>query len=360
MEALASTTFGAPKKVLSFIQTSLPEPAGPTELRIRVCYVELNPVDIQKLGMKPDGTPVPSHRSPFIVGYGGSGIVEKVGDGATEAVQSLLGKRVSFLCDSNRDGAYATHVIVDYRLVSEVPSNVNLENAAALPLSGCTAFEALNKVGLTMRKKGDASGVTSAGKTLLIVGGAGGVGSWTTLLARAAYPDLDIVSTVSSPESKSWCEQIGASRTIDHDAVGTLGGGRDGSVDYIICLTEPTKSLFKSLAEVLKPFGKICLVVAGKGVESLDLSFIFFKCGTITTETVFSSSRSGFVLNQGEQIRIMLDMMARNELRSPLMTGWRDIPGTANWKDVLQDKGAMDLIASGHCRGKLIMKVTQE
>ena len=66
-------------------------------------------------------------------------------------------------------------------------------------------------------------------------------------------------------------------------------GGQTGSVDYIIYPTEPTKDLFDSSAKVLKPFGTICLVVAGESIKSLDMRFVFFKSDSVCTETVFSS-----------------------------------------------------------------------
>jgi len=201
-------------------------------------------------------------------------------------------------------------------------------------------------------------------QTLLIVGGAGGVGSWTTLLARAAYPNLEIISTTSTDKSAEWCKKMGAKSTIRHTDIQTsLKGGIAGSVDYIICLTEPTKELFDSLAEVLKPFGTICLVVAGTSIKNLDMSFVFFKSGCVCTETVFSSCRAGFYLDQGDQIRQILDLIAKkktdddNNIRTPLMMNSDDIP---NWKEALDSNGVFEVLASGHCRGKLVLKIGSE
>ena len=169
--------------------------------------------------------------------------------------------------------------------------------------AGCTAFESLEKVGLSITsttpiiESATTATTVGQGKRLLVVGGAGGVGSWITQLARANYPQLDIVCTTGSEESSTWCQKMGCSRTIHHDEIQTkLEGGLKGSCDYIICLTEPTKELFASLAEVLKAYGKICLVVAGAGIKMLDMSFVFFKCGTVSTETVFSSIRDGYII----------------------------------------------------------------
>uniref|UniRef100_A0A7S0BXN1 Enoyl reductase (ER) domain-containing protein n=1 Tax=Proboscia inermis TaxID=420281 RepID=A0A7S0BXN1_9STRA len=319
--------------------------------------------------MKKDGTPVPNHRSPFIVGYGGSGVIKNIGkDCCKAAVDNNLsiGKKVAFLGDANRNGSYASHILVDYRLVVPLDDEVNLAEAATVPLAGCTAYESLEKVGLKIgfspsTEEGNPVTTTGLGKTLLIVGGSGGVGSWTTLLASALYPDLRIICTTSSPESREWCLKLGATSTIDHGSVNDLGGGRNGSVDYIICLSEPTKELFGSLAEVVKPLGKICLVVAGDGIKSLDMSFIFFKSCTVCTETVFSSCRSGFILNQKDQIGQIFSLFSLGKIKFfPLAPGWKGIAGTLDWKSALQDGGVMDVLSSGHCRGKLVMKIAED
>jgi len=72
-------------------------------------------------------------------------------------------------------------------------------------------------------------------------------------------------------------------------------GGQTGSVDYIVCLTKPTKDLFDSLAKVLKPFGTICLVVAGESIKSLDMRFVFFKSGSVCTEVFLVHVRLVFI-----------------------------------------------------------------
>eukprot|EP00566_Odontella_aurita_P000782 CAMPEP_0113553762 /NCGR_PEP_ID=MMETSP0015_2-20120614/15788_1 /TAXON_ID=2838 /ORGANISM="Odontella" /LENGTH=378 /DNA_ID=CAMNT_0000454857 /DNA_START=137 /DNA_END=1273 /DNA_ORIENTATION=+ /assembly_acc=CAM_ASM_000160 len=376
MEVLGATEFGPARSVLSFCKSDgpLPLPSGPTQVRIRVTYAELNPVDHHKLGMKPDGTAVPKDKSPFVVGYGGSGVVDAVGapgdgddGGADEATRSLMGKRVVFLVNpAGAGGSYGTHVLVDRRTVAVVPDvGVDDADAACIPVAGCTAYESLEKAGLSLDglRGGDVSAKDSdagAGRTLLVVGGAGGVGSWTTLLARAAYPSLRIACTASSAESAEWCQSMGANDVImGHEkAAEVLGGGRNGSVDHVVCLADPTPSLFGSMAEALRPYGKICLVVAGEGIKSLDLGFVFFKSGTVATETVFSSIRAGYRLDQAAEMETILLLLAKGRIkRAPLADEWQKIQGTINWKEALADGGCIDVVGSGHCRGKLVMKI---
>ncbi|EJK72891.1 hypothetical protein THAOC_05530, partial [Thalassiosira oceanica] len=343
-----------------------PAPArsgGPAEVLIRVRYADLNPVDLHKLRARPDGTPAPPHRSPLVVGFGGSGTVVAAGEdgedgrdasaaAAAAKARDLVGKDVCFLADPGRDGSYAEYVVCDARLVCAVPPGVDMARAACVPVAGCTAFECLDKVGLPVGRGGSAGVEEGKRKRLLIVGGSGGVGSWTTQLARATYGgSIEIICTVGSPESAEWCTRMGADRTVPHDGIDErLDAGPGGSVDAVICLSEPTRRLFDSLAGVLRPFGRICLVVAGDAIRSLDLSFVFFKSGTVSTETVFSSIRCGYHLDQAGEMATILEAMSAGSVRAPLSDDWsEDVSG---WEEANGEGGLIDKLDGGHTRGK--------
>ena len=364
MKVLGTSKFG--RNHLTF-STNHPKPipTKSTELLIKIHYTDLNPVDHHKLNMKPDGTPTPSHRTPFIVGYGGSGVVESISPDADEECSELLNKRVCFLADPSRDGSYAQYIVVDRRVVTAIPDGVSLHSAACIPVAGVTALESLAKVGLPVESINDRddtyfpppSSCSGEKHRLLIVGGAGGVGSWATILARATYTNyVEIVCTTGSKESSDWCTKMGADVTIGHDEIDSkLGTGPKGSCDSIICLTEPTTALFASLAEVLRPYGKICLVVAGEGIKSLDMSFIFFKCGTVCTETVFSSSRCGYHIDQADEMRNILKVLWVKKIAAPLSDTWED--EKSDWKIACEEGGYIDMVGSGHVKGKLVMKI---
>jgi len=368
MKVLGATRFG--RKNLAFIpDRPRPVPGGPAEVLIRVRYADLNPVDLHKLRARPDGTPAPPHRSPLVVGFGGSGTVVAAGEdgedgrdasaaAAAAKARDLVGKDVCFLADPGRDGSYAEYVVCDARLVCAVPPGVDMARAACVPVAGCTAFECLDKVGLPVGRGGSAGVEEGKRKRLLIVGGSGGVGSWTTQLARATYGgSIEIICTVGSPESAEWCTRMGADRTVPHDGIDErLEAGPGGSVDAVICLSEPTRRLFDSLAGVLRPFGRICLVVAGDAIRSLDLSFVFFKSGTVSTETVFSSIRCGYHLDQAGEMATILEAMSAGSLRAPLSDDWsEDVSG---WEEANGEGGLIDKLDGGHTRGKYVMKIT--
>lgn len=312
--------------------------------------------------MKPDGTPTPS--GCFIVGYGGVGIVECAShDATTDVLQEFLGKRVCFLADPRNDGSYAQYIVVDSRLVAVIPDGVPLEAAACIPVAGLTALECLEKVGLPVSNSTEGlitpitPSVSGEKHRLLIVGGAGGVGSWATKLARSVYgSNIEIVCTTGSQESSDWCIKMGAHSTIPHNEIETkLGTGPKGSCDSIICLAEPTPALFASLAEVLRPYGKIALVVAGEGIKSLDMSFVFFKCGTVFTETVFSSIRCGYFVDQASEIRCILEAIQCGKVTAPLSDVWEE--DKSDWKNAVENGGYIDMVGSGHVKGKLVMKI---
>lgn len=305
-----------------------------------------------KLNSKPEGTKTPPHRTPFIVGFGGSGVVQSTG--GDEQTSVLLNKKVAFIADPAQDGSYAQYIKCDRRIITVLPDDVPFHEAACVPVAGCTAFESLAKVGLTITSDEPLEDA-GEGKRLLIVGGAGGVGSWIVQLARSNCPKLEIVCTVGSEESAKWCKKMGCNRTINHGEIDSLGRGPKGSCDYIICLAEPTEMLFNSLTEVLRPYGNICLVVAGDSINQLDLSFVFFKCGTVSTQTVFSSIRDGYRLDQAHEMSTILDLMKTKKVNAPISDAWND--AESDWERCNKVGGYIDLVGAGHTKGKLVMKI---
>lgn len=329
------------------------------QVLIRVAWADLNPVDLQKLKQQR-----PAGAATFITGFGGSGVVLHVGAGVEAA---LMGARVAFLAGSG--GAFAEYVVVDARAVAVIPDGTSLADAAILPLAGCTAYESLVKLGLGPNQTTNTTAInptslTAKKRRLLIVGGAGGVGSWATLLAKAWHPDtsmLEVICTASSPASTTWCLQQGADRVIAHDEILSLpGAGLQGSMNAILCLTEPIPTLFKAMSEVLRPYGSLCLVVPGPSIQTLDAGFLFFKSANIFTEALFSSFRTNFehdFLPSSE----MADIMAL------LVSGRVKMPPHAtiscnrqDWKQALDEGGVLQTLSSGHTQGKLCMRITSE
>ena len=354
MKVLGISKFG--RRNLAFVeQHPKPIPQTSTDVLIKIEYSDLNPVDHHKLNMKADGVETPDHRTPYIVGFGGSGIVEEVSTTADDETRSLLNKRVIFIADPSKDGSYAEYICCDRRIVSPIPESIKSHEAACIPIAGCTALESLSKVGLPISDSSPTTNCKGEGKRLLIIGGSGGVGSFATLLARSNYPSLDIVCTVGSDESSNWCKKMGCNRTIKHEDIQQLGSGPKGSCDQIICLTEP-QEVFESIAEVLRPQGKICLVVAGDGIKNLDLSFVFFKSGTVCCETVFGSIRDNYFLDQAGEMSTILKLVEQGRVLVPLNEKFDDTQ--SDWNESIKEGGYIDLVGGGRMKGKLVMKIS--
>ncbi|CAB9504336.1 furan-3-one reductase [Seminavis robusta] len=375
MQALAAKQRGVYSDVLQLQHVAdAKQDLQSHDVLIKLAYADLNPVDLQKLANGPTIEDV------FIPGYGGSGIVEHVGSAAPP---HLMGKQVCFLADPNRKGSYASYIVVDHRCVCEIPSSktsIELRDAASIPVAGLTAYECLVKLGLAadihvkvqqdghvelegvgLQNKQQEANSNQADKSLLIVGASGGVGSWLLTLVKAWHPSMEIIAT-ASPQSEEWCKSLGATKVIRHHQIDqVLKGGKEGSVDYIVSLTEPTQTLFKSLTEVVKPYGKIVLVVAGKGIESLNLGFCFFKCVNVYTETVFSSIRTQYKqIVPKDELAVILNLMANQTIKAPLSPALTDdgVGISEKFSDALKDNGVLQLLAATtHKRGKLVMMI---
>ena len=394
MQALGAEQRGDALEVLQHVQLPelTPQDLEKTDVLIKVAYSDLNPVDLQKLAKGPA-----IGDTPFVPGYGGSGIVEQVG---SSAPKTLVGKAVCFLADPSRPyGSYASHIVVDHRCVAPFPSsknhNIELRDAASIPIAGVTAYECLMKLGLASDHKVSSQsflsknlstsrageletvGLSSSArdqnlttitnaqvdKSMLIVGGSGGVGSWLLTLAKAWHPNMKLtVTTGGSAESNEWCKALGANQVIGHHEINqALKGGPAGSVDYIVCLTEPTPSVFNALTEVVRPYGKIVLVVAEKGIETLNLGFAFFKCADVYTETVFSSIRTKYAsIVPRDEMSAILGLMASQTIRAPLSPALTVDESSVSEKlsDALKDNGILKLLKSNSSKqGKLVMMI---
>ncbi|MFU8893512.1 MAG: zinc-binding alcohol dehydrogenase family protein [Luteolibacter sp.] len=178
----------------------LPEP-GRNDILVRVRAIGINPVDTKirkSLGEGP-------HDPPRILGWDAAGVVEAVGAEATE--KFIPGDEVYYAGDLTRPGCNAEFQCVDARLAAHKPKSRDFTAAAALPLCTLTAWELLfERMGVTETSTTDAP--------LLVINGAGGVGS--ALIPLARHAGLEVVATASRAESLAWCESLGANVVINH------------------------------------------------------------------------------------------------------------------------------------------------
>ncbi|MGN6528289.1 MAG: zinc-binding alcohol dehydrogenase family protein [Burkholderiaceae bacterium] len=277
-------------RALEDLELPAPQP-GPRDLLVRVKAVSVNPVDT-----KVRRNTAPPAGQAKVLGWDAVGIVEAVGP---QAQGFAVGDRVWYAGSITRPGANSELHAVDARIVSKAPASLADAQAAALPLTAITAWELLFD-----RLRVPQGGV--AGQTLLVVGGAGGVGSILIQLARQ-LTQLRVVATASRPESREWCLALGAHAVIDHsqplaDALKAAGLGQ---VDYVASLTQ-TPRHYAQIVESLKPQGALGVIDDMKGLE-VDL--LKTKALSLHWELMFT--RPMFETpDMGEQGRLLAQVAA--------------------------------------------------
>ncbi|PCJ31359.1 MAG: NADPH:quinone reductase [Gammaproteobacteria bacterium] len=241
------------------------------DLLIEIDAIAVNPVDTKiKAGIK---APLASAK---IVGWDAVGIITQIGD---EVELFKVGDKVFYAGDVTRPGCYASHQLVDERIVGHAPKNLSTEHAAAMPLTSITAWEALFS-----RLKINSE--TDANKRILIIGGAGGVGSIAIQLAKKVA-NLTVITTASRSESEQWCLELGADHVINHHSDMALQYRSLGIADpdYILCLNN-TDQHYPAMAELIAPQGMICTIVGSQ--NKLDLDLLKNKSAGLVWEFMFT------------------------------------------------------------------------
>lgn len=243
------------------------------DLLVEIKAVSVNPVDTKVRAHGADET------EPKVIGYDAAGIVVEVGDHAS---LFSVGDEVYYAGAINRSGSNSDFQLVDERIVAKKPQRLTFSEAAALPLTTLTAYEALtDRLQLTFDAK------SNLDKTMLIIGAAGGVGSIATQLANKA--GLTVIGTASRPETIEWAKTHGAHHTINHheDFRAQLEQLGYHYVDYIFCLNA-TDQHFDAMVDVIAPQGKICSIVETD--QNLNLSALQQKSATFVWEFMFTRS----------------------------------------------------------------------
>ena len=247
---------------------------GARELLVNVHAIAVNPVDT-KMRAPQDKV----EDTPRILGWDAAGIVTAVGSGAN---LFRPGDEVFYAGSFIRPGCNSEFHVVDERIVGSKPKSLDFTQAAALPLTSITAWEALfDRLGISRHGE-------DQGKQLLILGGAGGVGSIATQLAKQ-LAKLVVTASTSRSQSRKWCKELGADHIINHytdipQQVAKLG--IDG-YDFILCCND-TDEHWQSMATVIAPQGKICSIV--ETAADVDLGALKSKSATFVWEFMFTRS----------------------------------------------------------------------
>lgn len=259
----------------SLLDVTLEQPI-PTghDIVVAVDAVSVNPVDTKV--RKPKDKIEDSYR---VLGWDAVGRVAAIGPDVT---LFKVGDPVYYAGSIARPGSNSEFQLVDERIVGHKPKSLNNAQAAAIPLTAITAWEGLfNRLQISQDSN-------SKSKTLLIIGGAGGVGSIAIQLAKT-LTTVKIIATASRPESVEWCKSLGADVVIDHHQSFTdqFKAHKIESVDYIFCLNN-TDQHWMAMAEVIKPQGHICSIVELNG--QVDLNVLKNKSVSFSWELMFTRS----------------------------------------------------------------------
>lgn len=334
MKAVGLTRYLPIDDPQSLIDLDLPKPsASGHDLLVRVEAVSINPVDTKVRAPKAQ-----VEAQPKILGYDAAGVVESVGENVT---LFKPGDAVYYAGSVARPGSNAQFQLVDERIVGAKPATLDFPRAAALPLTALTAWE------LLFDRFGFAETGTASGTSLLVLAGAGGLGSIAIQLARHA--GFTVVATASRGESADWCKSMGAQDTIDHrqplrpqlEALGLR------HVDAIGCFTA-AESYWPQLADVVAPQGRIGLVVGLRG--PLDLELLKNKSASVHWEFMFTRSMFGTsdLVRQHEILTRVSELVDQGRLR----TTWTETLGTINARNLRE---AHRRLESGSTIGKLTL-----
>lgn len=259
---------------LQDLELPMPEP-GEFDLRVRVEAVSVNPVDAKLRAPKDQVEP-----QPRVLGFDAAGVVEAVGPGVT---LFQPGDEVYYAGDVTRPGSNARYQLVDERLAGAKPTTLDFAEAAALPLTTITAWELLFE---RMPFDFDAE---DNGRSLLVIGGAGGVGSIAIQLARRA--GFRVVASASRPQTRDWCLAMGAQHVVDHRQ--PLGPQLQAlglpEVDVVLNLAD-TDLYWDTIGQLLAPQGHVGLIVEPAGPLRIGDPYKA-KCIGIHWEFMFARPR---------------------------------------------------------------------
>ncbi|MCF2524089.1 zinc-binding alcohol dehydrogenase family protein [Bradyrhizobium sp. G127] len=327
-----SLPIDAPDALIDF-ETARPDPVG-RDIRVAVKAISANPVDykVRKRAEPPAG-------EFKILGFDAAGVVDAVGPDV-----SLFkpGDEVWYAGSILRQGTNSEFHLVDERIVGHKPKTVSFAQAAALPLTSITAWE------LLFDRLGVAPGKSVDPRTLLIIGGAGGVGSILIQLARR-LTGLTVVATASRPESSKWCIDLGAHHVIDHskpmkEQIAALA---IPPVALIAALTN-TETHFPALADIIAPQGKLGLI---DDPASLNVNLLKGKAASLHWESMFtrSSFQTADMIAQHNLLEDVASLIDTGVLRTTL----DKVLGKINAANLKQAHAQLE---SGRSTGKLVLE----
>lgn len=291
----------------SFItfETEKPTPKG-HDLLVKILAISVNPVDFKIRQSAAIDTILDI---PKIIGWDAVGIVEAIGE---KVSRFKIGDEVYYAGDITRSGCNAEYQLIDERITGFKPKNLSLAEAAAIPLTGLTAWE-------SVFDRIKVNPATDNGKTVLILAGAGGVGSIAIQIAKKVA-GLTVIATASRPESEKWCIKMGADYVVNHHNLrAELEKIGHGQVDYILDFVD-LEGYWDTIAEIIKPQGHIVSITGSSRPLNLDLlktKSVSFSWELMYTRSMFTTDD---IERQYQILNEIADLLDAGTLKTTLTT----------------------------------------
>lgn len=316
----------------SIREMEVPKPElKPYDVLVEVKAFSINPVDVKVRASRNAGD-----NQPVILGWDMAGVVREIG---SEVRNFKIGDEVYGAGDISRAGSYSEFCAIDSRIIAKKPRALSFTQAAALPLTALTAWEAL-----IARPE---MNLNNPKATVLIIGGAGGVGSIATQLLKAKTKARVFV-TASRPETIEWCLKMGADGIVDHrkDIASELQRQGVEQVDAVFSTTH-SDSYMEAFGKIIRPFGHLALIDDPKVFDIVSLKR---KAISVHWELMFTKTLFGFDLeSQGEILKEVAGFVDEGRIKTTV---------NVILKGATEDhvKYAHELLEKGTSIGKLVIE----
>ncbi|TLQ51734.1 zinc-binding alcohol dehydrogenase family protein [Lacticaseibacillus casei] len=319
----------------SFQSFTLPVPTPePNEVIVQVAGVSVNPVDTKRRQT------APRQKTPQILGYDAVGTITQIGSAVTAF---HVGDRVIYAGTTRKPGSDQQFQAVDADLIALAPKQAPTADLAALPLVGLTAWELLfEKMGFIPEYN------ANKGQHLLIINGAGGVGSMLSQLAR--WSGLNVLAT-SSPKNHDWLRTHGVATPLDYhkDLVSQVRQAGVQTVDGVALLYHPEPYL-ATASQLIRAFGHIGCIVGPQ--SGLDLAVVKDKAASFDYEYMFAKTDFDYcVATQGAILSKLLTLYQDGQIKASVTKEFTGI-------NVANLKAATQLVEEGHMVGKVVLTGT--
>lgn len=321
----------------SLIDIELPRPVPKgRDILVKIHAISVNPVDTKVRAPKDK-----KEEDYKILGWDASGVVVEVGEDCT---LFQPGDEVFYAGSIIRQGTYSEYHLVDERIVGVKPKKLTHAQSAAIPLTAITAWEGLfERLAIDVNNK-----EKNKQKNILIIGGAGGVGSIAIQLAK--WAGLNVITTASRKETREWVESLGADYVINHHESfkEQLSQMEIDEVDYIFCLNN-TDQHWNGMAEIIKPQGKICSIVENE--KPLELGILKSKSASFVWEFMFTRAmyHTEDMINQHLLLNQVSELLDQKVLKTTLNKTLSPIHA-ANIRK------AHEMIETGSTIGKIVLE----